>query len=671
MERAGPDWSQVWCRGTFHAVLPEVVLDDVRFQELVNEARTRIVRHSPDWTDHNVSDPGITLIELFAWFTEILTYRTNRIPERLHRALLAFVGVVPGEPRQAAVELRFLLERPGGVPVPAGTEVTTPRAADAEPVSFQTLDELVIPAVESTRAAPASAPVASSRCRSAPRHCGAVREPAGARDALLLGFDASDGRSRHRARDRRLARRGGRPRPVAPPLVWEASGVDGGWVTATLISDETGGFLAGGGAITVDVPAAAGPATIAGRELHWLRCRVAARTAAGARAAYSRGPELSAVSAAVVGATVPAIHAESIAEELIGTSDGIPGSSYQLQHRPVLALGEGETLEVRERGADAWVAWQSVDSFAQSGAADHHFLLDRGSGEIRFGPAIRQPDGGWRRYGAVPAAGAWMRMRRYRHGGGRAGNVAPRTLSVMAAPVAGVASVTNPRAAAGGVDGQSLENARESARLAVRARTRAVTAEDFERLTLAASPQVARAVCVTPGEGRPIRVHVLPHVSPADRRLEFEELTPSPELMASLAAALDERRLIGTSIRLLPVRLRGVSVVVDVRASPLADLERVQQDVEHALYVYLNPVIGGSPLGPADGWPLGRALNLGELFGIVYGIAGVEFVNILRVYETDVRTGAQAPQAAESHLVIEPDELIASGRHIVKAVHRE
>ena len=82
-------------------------------------------------------------------------------------------------------------------------------------------------------------------------------------------------------------------------------------------------------------------------------------------------------------------------------------------------------------------------------------------------------------------------------------------------------------------------------------------------------------------------------------------------------------------------------------------------------------MIGGSPLGPADGWPLGRALNLGELFGIVYGIAGVEFVNILRVYETDVRTGAQAPQAAESHLVIEPDELIASGRHIVKAIHRE
>ena len=50
-------------------MLPEIMLDDVRFQELVSEARNRIIRHTPEWTEHNVSDPGITLIELFAWFT--------------------------------------------------------------------------------------------------------------------------------------------------------------------------------------------------------------------------------------------------------------------------------------------------------------------------------------------------------------------------------------------------------------------------------------------------------------------------------------------------------------------------------------------------------------------------------------------------------------------------
>ena len=49
--------------------LPEIKLDDRRFQDLVSEARTRIARACPEWTEHNVSDPGITLIELFAWMT--------------------------------------------------------------------------------------------------------------------------------------------------------------------------------------------------------------------------------------------------------------------------------------------------------------------------------------------------------------------------------------------------------------------------------------------------------------------------------------------------------------------------------------------------------------------------------------------------------------------------
>jgi hypothetical protein len=160
-------------------------------------------------------------------------------------------------------------------------------------------------------------------------------------------------------------------------------------------------------------------------------------------------------------------------------------------------------------------------------------------------------------------------------------------------------------------------------------------------------------------------------VEPADRLLEAHELIPDADLMGELATTLDEYRLLGTSVKLMPVRLRGVSVVADVRASPRADLDRVQHDIAHALYVYLNPLIGGSPAGPAEGWPLGRSLNQGELFGIVYGIPGVEFVNIMRMYETDVRTGEQAPQPTDSRLVLAPDELIASGRHIVKAAFRE
>ena len=59
--------------------LPTPNLDDLRFQrDLVDEARLRIIRYCPEWTEYNVSDPGITLIELFAWMTELMVYRLRR-----------------------------------------------------------------------------------------------------------------------------------------------------------------------------------------------------------------------------------------------------------------------------------------------------------------------------------------------------------------------------------------------------------------------------------------------------------------------------------------------------------------------------------------------------------------------------------------------------------------
>ncbi len=68
-------------------------LDDRTHDELVNEARASIPALYPAWTDHNPSDPGITLIELFAWLTEAVIYRTNQIPDATYDA---FLGILNG-----------------------------------------------------------------------------------------------------------------------------------------------------------------------------------------------------------------------------------------------------------------------------------------------------------------------------------------------------------------------------------------------------------------------------------------------------------------------------------------------------------------------------------------------------------------------------------------------
>src|SRR5271165_2999602 len=80
--------------------LPQINLDDRAFDQLAAEARSLIPRYFPAWTDYNESDPGITLLELFAYFVESLIYQTNRVPERSLERFAGLVGItrVAGEP---------------------------------------------------------------------------------------------------------------------------------------------------------------------------------------------------------------------------------------------------------------------------------------------------------------------------------------------------------------------------------------------------------------------------------------------------------------------------------------------------------------------------------------------------------------------------------------------
>src|SRR5262245_64346066 len=85
--------------------LPLPNLDDRSFADLVAEACALIPRHAPEWTNFNPADPGITLLEVFAWLTEITLYRLNQIPAANIRAFLELIGVTPrdGEPIEQAV----------------------------------------------------------------------------------------------------------------------------------------------------------------------------------------------------------------------------------------------------------------------------------------------------------------------------------------------------------------------------------------------------------------------------------------------------------------------------------------------------------------------------------------------------------------------------------------
>jgi predicted phage baseplate assembly protein len=130
--------------------LPTPNLDDRHFQDIVDEAKRLIPRFCPEWTDHNVSDPGVALIELFAWMTDLLLYRVNQVPDKVYITLLNLIGIQLEPPQSAVAPVTFYLSAPQetAITIPADTEVATVRTETSPAVIFTTETDLTIhPAV--------------------------------------------------------------------------------------------------------------------------------------------------------------------------------------------------------------------------------------------------------------------------------------------------------------------------------------------------------------------------------------------------------------------------------------------------------------------------------------------------------------------------------------------
>ena len=126
--------------------LPKANLDDRSFDDLVQECMLRIPRYCPEWTNYNPGDPGITLVELFAWLTDQMLMRFNQVPRRYYVAFLELLGIRLQPPAAAQVDLVFDLSKAQTQPkvIPEYTEVATVRTPTEPAVVFTTDRPLVI-----------------------------------------------------------------------------------------------------------------------------------------------------------------------------------------------------------------------------------------------------------------------------------------------------------------------------------------------------------------------------------------------------------------------------------------------------------------------------------------------------------------------------------------------
>jgi len=493
-------------------------------------------------------------------------------------------------------------------------------------------------------------------------------------DTFYLGFDDADSLAGHVLRldfENEPTQATG-VRRANPPLVWEISVGEGRWeeVDPSTFRDEqdtTGGLNNASGSMVFYLPLNVAPNTVQGRTAYWLRCRLEQRRRD--QPMYSQSPRIKHIQAFALGGTARATHAVVVKGEFLGNSEGEPGQIFRLLNAPVLALPEGETVTVEEMrdGEIVPIEWELVPDFSNSNRYDRHFTLDTATGEIAFGPAIRQPDGSVRQYGRVPEAGRVVAFTQYRHGGGVAGNVPAGRIQMLKSAVPYIDSVSNLRRAEGGRDQETLDEAKMRARREVRAQQRAVTADDYAVLAKATSRSIARVKCITPSrtnaDGTPtnlppgmLELLVVPAVFDAVRNHDLAKLALDDQMSKAVETHIEPYRLLTTTVRVREPRYVGVKVYAEVVVTEFADPETVRLQVREALNQFIAPLDVTAADMPKDelmgerweGWPFGRALFIAEVFSIIQRLQGVKHVLDVRLSQRALTPRDEAAQQGEA-----------------------
>jgi hypothetical protein len=663
--------------------LPSPILDDRSYQQLRDELVRRIPVYTPEWTDHNASDPGITLIELFAFLGENLLYRFNQIPEATKLEFLKRLQIPlrPAVPSRAMIA--FTTKEPAGVLVPLRSEAAAGR------LTFETRDEVNVwpVSVRAVGRIKAEDPDKdkrpeeyeySLRILDALKEVQEVKDPvyyqtrivapcgceepvdfSAAVDGILwIAVLKEDGCDPKKLADAALSF-GFVPDPNIPEIKdvlpcpgaassnssnrtameWQISLAElkegkPDFQRLRLLADTTSGLTQEGVVrlrLPKDISKAGDPQAAtdiqgtgdlppllddetSGKLLFWLR-------------GYRLNKTLLPSTRLVIANAAEVEQCATANPEHVGTGNGQANQKYSLVHAQVLP----DTLVLQVEEESGWATWSRVDDFFASGTDSRHFVLDPEAGKVAFGDGDR---------GRPPQIGERIRTLSYRYGGGASGNVAAKAISKVNG-VSGV-TVSNPRAAWGGADKEDLESALDRIPGELRRRDRAVTAQDFRELALQTpGSAVGRAECLPrfhaptlmPEKAGVVSVVIWPKVD----SLHPDAPRPDRNLLQSVCAWLDERRLITTELYVIPPAYRRVAVSIALEVKDGYGVEAVRRWVELVMRQYLAPL---PPYGPSgQGWPLGRRVYGPELEAAALQVEGVQYIEQLKLAGWNEKTG--------------------------------
>ena len=591
-------------------------LDTIDFEKLVELGRSLIPTEAPGWTDHNVHDPGIMLMELIAWVADAQVYSLARTRRDERRAYARILGLEERGPQPARGLIWPRLEEGALVPWPAGTIIAAGAAAIADRAQappFFTTHDIALMTARLSRVVTHFADGTTRDWTRANQQQGATFQPfgdgAGKGDRLLLqfegplsaksasampivlGFDiAAEGASSAAAAKNANAADGCRPSPVR--LTVTLTDVEREWPVA-IVEDTTQG-LSQSGVLLLRVEEAAAA------DIKDFTIFLGSQPGA-----FLRSPRVRHIAANVL----PIHQRQRVTDEVRSFGKNLPNQTHVLAHEGLMTPIEAASFDVQLADNTGFRQWARTLSLEHAGPDDLVYEVDRETRVVTFGNGIN---------GARPTAASTLRVD-YQVSAGTRGNLPQGVLWA----VRGVSQpFENREALTGGRDADSLLELRASARRHVSEAHPLVTKSDLEGAASSFTDLgVTRAVELAPSSSRAqvpgtrILVAVGPHPDDGGTPAFHESEIWLREIQRRLLPRLP----LGQRLEVIGPRFVGVRVRAHVVAAPQRDVDEVRKSIEAVLRTQF--AIVDEQRRP--GWPFGRDVSQLAVKGWIRNADGV------------------------------------------------
>jgi hypothetical protein len=350
----------------------------------------------------------------------------------------------------------------------------------------------------------------------------------------------------------------------------------------------------------------------------------------------------------IVGAT----QGETVRDEVLGSGDGSALQAYPLKQKPLTYLPSTDpqglatvssTLTVTVNN----VLWNEQPTLLTSAANAQDYttsLDDTGQTTVNFGDGIN---------GAPPPTGTDNIHARYRKGLGTSGSVAAGGIAQLVDSAPGLQKVTNPLAALGGADQESIDQIRVNAPASVRTFGRAVSVADYAALALS-YPGVAKASAAWVLRD-PLTLQTIPqpYVQLTVATADQTPLAQQQPFAAALRSFLDGRRDPN-----VPLRIRDYTpVYIDVAATVDIENQYPHQGTYYAVLAALNPGLNADNTAgyfAFERLQFGQSIHLSAVYAVLQGIPGVADAHITTLRRLDQD---HDPTTVRNDIFIRPTEL--------------